>query len=278
MTRRDLVHRLLVALASLLLVVGCESLLGGEQSEGESGGSSGSSGEDDEANHLEGAQAAGIHAFGSVIRGANGETGARLDVVTVIDGQIRYVSGIASPTVWVGDEEIPLLTTTSVGVFETDSRRAPSLAYAAGTRYTFSFEVIYSQGTSDTFAADVTAPSLGHVVEIAPDPVLWAGEPLELNLTGMADGGTVRVVDPAGTVVWDTTVVEDGSVASVLDALRSIRGPLVGIPGEVLAMPGNYAVDVVNLSLADADDLGEPFGALSWFAVGDTARLLVELQ
>lgn len=266
----------LAALLSLLCLaaLGCDELLGGAATDG--GGNTGGGGDPPPVSAED---LAGVQAFGSVIRASDGRVYARMDVVT-LTGEARFLSGIANPTLTVGSTTIPLVTGAGVGVFETDSTRARALSYAPGATYLFGFSVVDDTGFEHVFRALATAPTREPQVEIAPDPFRMSGEPIEVGLVGVANGGILRVRGPNG-VTWDTSRISSlAELPRVRPAMEATTGPYELIPGTAFPSPGSYTIEFTNLSLSSPtpQPSTQPLGNLSWFAAGAASALVVQTE
>lgn len=261
--------RLLLLIALGAATAGCDDLLGGVGLGGRPG--SGPVPADD---------LAGVQAFGSVIQSADGTVQARLDVLTLA-GEPRFLSGITDPTLTVGTTEVPLLTGATVGVFETNSRRSPALVYAPEATYLFSFTVVDDEGDEHVYRSYARAPSRDPIVDIAEFPFRAAGEPIEISLTGMADGGVIRVVGPS-EVTFDTTAVSSiADVHLIRPAMERNTGPELTIPGTAFAKAGTYRIEVTSLGLRDAAPTStdeDVLGSVSWFAAGATVAASVSVD
>lgn len=260
--------RLATLLVLVLGTLGCEDILGGTAAV------------DDGSGPVSSTDLAGVQAFGTVVRGADGTVSARLDVVT-LSGEPRFLSGIANPTVSFGSTTVPLTTGAGVGVFVTNDRQAPTLQYLPGQTYLFGFTILDDEGVQRVYRSAATAPEQTPVAEIAPVQIRFAGEPVEVGLTGMGNGGILRVAGPDG-VTYDTSAIADLSeLALVRQRMHESVGPFETIPGSAFGTPGTYTLEVTSLQVADAEPTGADeaeLGDVSWFGAGVTTSLTLATE
>lgn len=249
---------LAIAGLALLLCAGCEDLLGGV-SLGDQGGGGGGNGGPVTEGELE-----GIQAFGTVIRAENGVTYARLDVLT-LSGEPHFLSGIVSPTIQAGSTVMPLVTGSSVGVFETTSNRSSALTYQAGGTYVFRFDIIDEDGTTHSFESRVTAPDEAPIAEAAVMPIRFAGEPVEVELRSMGDGGSFRVANANGVTYDTSSITTLAQVANVRARMEALVGPVEEIPGAAFPTAGVYTIEVTSMDIGTG---GSGLGTASWFGAG----------
>lgn len=271
----DSTLRLAIVFACVLATLGCDQLLGGNPP-GEEGGAPTPGG----GGTTTAADIAGIHGFGTVVENSDGLVSARLDVLT-LGSEPHFLGGIASPTLTHAGATFPLLTGNSVGVFVTNSNLAEGLTYAPGDVYTFAFEVADEEGVLYSYSATATAPAGSPVIaEVAPVPIRFAGEPVELSLTNTAAAVSIRV-SVGGAVTFDTTGVDDLSqVPLVLDAMRATATPVVELPGAAFSVPGEYRIEVTSLDIStpSSGGLSSGLGSASWFGAGTATTLPLPVE
>lgn len=269
------VDRLAVALALVALgALGCDDILGGQVSP------LGSDGEGTGDGVVTTADLAGVQAFGTVVRDANGNVSARLDVLS-LSGEPHFVSGIANPTLSFGSTTVPLVTGASVGVFETNNTRAPALTYTPGGTYLFAFSAIDQNGDEYVYRSTATAAATEPNVELIDTLIRFAGEPVEVGLQSMSDGGILRVIGPAG-ITYDTSAIGSlQELAQVRSRMQAVVGPFETVPGTAFPAPGSYTLQVTSLDLADAAPTAADeteLGALSWFGGGVIVEVPLQVE
>jgi hypothetical protein len=264
---------LLAATFAVATLSGCSELLGVDLGGG--GGGGGGAGEPIPADDLE-----GVQAFGTVIRGTDGVVRARLDVVTM-SGEPRFLTGIIDPRLHIDDTSVPLATTGAVGVFETTSQRTSALRFAPDARYRFSFAILDDQGVEHAYEGTVVAPTSTPDIEVPDLLIRYAGEPIEVDLSGHADGGYLRVHGPAG-VTFDTAAVRSLSeLHQFRQYFARVSGPTFTIDGGAFPSPGSYRIEFTTLAIAGPGpraSTSEPLGALSFFGAGPTASVFVQVE
>lgn len=201
-------------------------------------------------------------------------TAAQLAIMAHDGNGLRYIGGVVDPTVEVDGTSFDLISTATAGVFAVTSRQAPDLVYAPGQTWTFRFDLVDDEGNRYAFATAVETPEGDAIVDVVPEPIFYAGDPVTLEVRDIADGGAVAVTpanDPF-TATWSTFAwAGPSTIDAGRDALEAFSPPVVEIPGEAFPAPGTWRIEVHNFTVADAvpiDGDHAPLGASSWLAAG----------
>ncbi len=226
------------------------------------------------------ADLSGIHGFGTVVQAADGGVSARLDVITLGENA-RALGGIANPTITANGTSVPLLTANTVGVFVTNSTIAPELTYVPGQSYTFAFQAVDESGVNYNYNATVVAPVEDPIIaEVAPMPIRYANQPVEVTLFNTSDAASIRVSRDTG-ITFDTTAVSSlNDAPQVLGAMQASIGPQLSIPATAFPIAGNYRIDVTSLGIATpaSGGVGVGLGAASWFGAGTATSVTIDAQ
>ena len=83
----------------------------------------------------------------------------------------------------------------------------------------------------------------------------YAGESIEVDVTGLLDGGILRLRDAQGVPIYSTfeflsPLESDAALVSILD----VTGPIETIPGAAVSIAGDYTVEAFTIAVADQRD------------------------
>jgi hypothetical protein len=184
----------------------------------------------------------------------------------------------------VGETTIELLTGNVAGVFGIDSSRDRGLVYVDGADYAFGYTIVDSEGSAWDFEATLAAPAVQHVAEFEPELIYYAGEPVDIDLFDMSNGGALAVVlQSASQVTWGTfRYTGPSDLAAAYTSLLAVQGPTMEIPGTAFPQAGRYRVDVHNYAVARPGDetlstTGE-MASDSLFVVGRAYSLSLDVE
>lgn len=229
--------------------------------------------------HLQGS----VHAIGLVHEDGAGHSVADLVTIRVVDGSARYLEGVYQPQLVLGDDTLPFIGTSAGGVFGSDSRRG-GWSVSAGGLVRFQFNHVDLEGRHSEFEGVVEAPGTRHLVDLAPEHlVLYAGDPVTLNLTGIQDGVWIRVVRTDGIEQRTFSTFNlggPGEIALALDSLRGLARNEIVVPGNAFPTPGVYRIEVINFALVDrsnARQITGNHGDFSFYGAGLLVALEVEI-
>jgi hypothetical protein len=211
-------------------------------------------------------------------------TAAQLAIMAHDGDGLRYIGGIVDPRVEVDDEVFDLVSTATAGVFAVTNRQAPSLVYAPEQTWTFRFDLVADDGTRFEFATSIVTPEEDAIVDVVPAPIYYAGQPLTLEVRGLADGGAIAVTpaDDPFTATWSTFAwAGPNTIDAGREALESLSPPEIIVPGEAFPSPGPWRIEIHNFRVSDAVSAAgamAPLGASSWLAAGRARVVGVEMQ
>lgn len=208
---------------------------------------------------------------------------AQLAVFANTENGANYIGGIVEQRIVFNEEEYPLLSTETAGVFATNTTRTPGFEWVAGATYEFRFTVIDQEGKRRDFAQPIAAPEVLHAVEVPNDIVFYAQEPVSLELFDMPTAGAIAVTTAANpaAATWTSFVFEGpAKVTEALNSLLAVDGPAYEIPGSAFPQPGLYRIEVHGYDVARATDAPEEtrLGASSWFTAGRAVVFEIEVN
>jgi hypothetical protein len=125
---------------------------------------------------------------------------------------------------------------------------------------------------------ETTAPTESPILIFPQTLIYFTQEPLEIELSGWADGGWIQIANAAGELTYTTIDTELNATPAMLASILSMQPPTHVIPGTAFAEPGLYSIRVATFAISDDEAVAQQLGEWSWFGVGRTSSYQVAIE